>query len=62
MMTDLDERQDKLKHNELHFLSTMISLAKKFIKDIERVSMKMILGEQEVKELKEMRKKAEDLG
>ena len=61
-MKDIDERQEKLKHDELHILSSMISIAKAFVNDIERLSTKMILGEQEAKNLKEMRSMINDLG
>lgn len=52
-MNDTEERKTKIKHDEMHFLSTMIALAKKFSEDIERIASKMILGKQELNGLSE---------
>ena len=57
---DTKEAKEKIKHDEMHFLSNMITLAKKFSEDIEKIANKMILGKQELNGFSEREKKVED--
>lgn len=56
-MKNIEEGKKKYEHDTLHHLSNLCQAAKEFVKKVDEISLKMIIGKQEAESLKDIEKK-----